>query len=122
MAKNDAIHEFDPVIYPRIIWVTVGTSLATLKEVFVDVERMADGADAQVETATTKDAGKHGLLVRFENKAALTTENIAHESTHVAMEIFDYIGATPDLKNQEPFAYLCGWVAKCINEVKCNKK
>lgn len=63
-----------------------------------------------------------GILVRFEsNKNAITIANIAHESSHIAMNIFDYIGAKVDLANQETFSYLVGWVADCINQVRTGK-
>lgn len=82
------IHEFDPVIYPRKLWVAVST------DTFSD---------------------------RFESKNAITIANIAHESSHIAMNIFDYIGAKVDLANQETFSYLVGWVADCINQVRTGK-
>lgn len=90
---------------------------------FEDVAPMDDATDAQVDyTRRTKPDVKEGILIRFENRKAMTFANITHEATHVAMGIFSYVGAYPDSENQEPFAYLCGWVAKCINEVKNNKK
>lgn len=89
------IHEFDPVIYPRKLWVAVST------DTFSD--RLG------------------GILVRFESKNAITIANIAHESSHIAMNIFDYIGAKVDLANQETFSYLVGWVADCINQVRTGK-
>lgn len=62
-----------------------------------------------------------GVLVRFENKNAMNVSNISYESSHIAMEIFNFIGAKVDLSNQEPFSYLVGWVADCINQVKTGK-
>ena len=85
------IHEFDPVIYPRKLWVAVSTD--TLSD----------------------------ILVRYESKNAITIANIAHESSHIAMNIFDYIGAKVDLANQETFSYLVGWIADCINQVRTGK-
>lgn len=51
----------------------------------------------------------------------LSVGDIAHESVHVATELFSEIGAihTPD--NQEPFAYLVGWIADCIHQVITGK-
>ena len=51
----------------------------------------------------------------------MTQSNITHEASHVAMEILDYVGSYANPKDQEPFAYLAGWIAKCIDEVKRNK-
>lgn len=62
-----------------------------------------------------------GVLIRFENKAAMTVRNITHEAVHAALEIFDYVGARTTHDNQEPFAYLVGWIADCCNKVKTDK-
>jgi hypothetical protein len=43
---------------------------------------------------------------------------IAHESTHVALGIFDYIGSEVAANDSEPFAYLVGWVFGCIDKVR----
>lgn len=121
--KPTQIHEFDPGIYPRRLWVAVGAPFAVIKDMFDDVEEMEENADAQVDhTRRMKPDVKGGVLIRFVNRKAMTQSNITHEATHAAMEIFHYVGAYPDPKNQEPFAYLCGWIAKCIEQVKQGKK
>lgn len=113
------IHEFNPEIYPRRLWVTVGAPYAVIKDMFEDVLPMEASTDAQVDnTRRTKPDVKGGILIRFENHKAMTAANIAHEAVHAAMEIFGYVDAYPDLKNQEPFAYLVGWIVRCIDEVK----
>ena len=114
------IYEFDPQIYPRKVWVTVGVPFEELKDEFEDLKPMEEDSDAQVDhLRKLKPEVRGGLLVRFENLDALKKfGNITHESIHVATEIFDYIGAFHDPKNQELFAYLCGWIAKCMDEVK----
>lgn len=122
MVKTERIYEFDPEIYPRKLWVAVGVPYAVIKDMFEDVEPMADDTDAQVDhTRRIKPDVKGGLLIRFENRKAMTAANITHESTHAALEIFHYVDAYPDPKNQEPFAYLCGWIAKCIDKIKTHK-
>ena len=116
------IHEFDPLIYPRLLWVAVGAPYKVVKDMFEDVSPMRESADAQVDhTRRTKPDVKGGVLIRFESRKAMTQSNITHEATHAALEIFHYVGAYPDPKNQEPFAYLCGWIAKCIDEVRQGK-
>ncbi len=120
--KKHQIHEFDPKIYPRLVWVTVGVPYAVIKDMFEDVSPMDENADAQVDyTRRLKPTVKGGALIRFKDKASMTTANITHEATHVAMTIFDYIEAEVDLKNQECFSYLCGWIADCCQQVKSGK-
>ena len=50
---------------------------------------------------------------RMKDKAEVT-DIIAHESVHAAMDIYNYISASVDLSNQEPFAYLVGYIANCV--------
>ena len=118
--EKQKIYEFDPQIYPRKVWMTVGVPFEELKAEFEDLKPMEEGSDAQVDhLRKLKPEVRGGLLVRFENLDTLKKfGNITHESIHVATEIFDYIGAFHDPKNQELFAYLCGWIAKCMDEVK----
>lgn len=57
----------------------------------------------------------------FISKNAMTASNIAHESTHAALCVIDYIGGRIDLSNQEYLCYLVGYIAKCCQQVKDNK-
>lgn len=108
------IHEFDPVIYPRKLWVAVSTD--TFSDRF---EGVSEWDDMLMPLYKQRNLG--GILVRYESKNAITIANIAHESSHIAMNIFDYIGAKVDLANQETFSYLVGWIADCINQVRTGK-
>lgn len=118
--NKQKIYEFDPQIYPRKLWVTVGVPFEELKDEFEDLKPLDESVDAQVDhAAKLKPSIKGGLLVRFADLEALKKfGNITHETIHVATGIFDYVEAYHDPKNQEPFAYLCGWIAKCIEEVR----
>ena len=117
------IHEFDCHIYPRKIWISIGASLEELNEFFeIPYDELPDSSYADVtNNRRLKPNVAAGILIRFHKKSDMTVENIAHESLHAALEVFDYVGAIIDTKNQEPFAYLCGYIAKCINLVKTGK-
>lgn len=117
------IHEFDPVIYPRRLWVVVNCPASVLNDMFEDkYEDLPESASAEVVPARRlKPEVLGGVLVRFKSKKDMTTSIITHESSHAAMEIYDYIGAKVDIQNQEPFSYLAGWVADCIDKVKKGK-
>ena len=119
---SSKIHEFDPLIYPRKIWVAVGVPTSVLNETLEGIGDMDESTDAMVVcTSRTKPDIKGGILIRFDSAKSMTVSTITHESTHAAMCIFDYIGAKVDLNNQETFSYLCGWIAKCIWQVKSGK-
>jgi len=119
MSKKNQIHEFNPLIYPRRLWVTI--SKDTFTDRFDNVSEWDDECYAMVDCVHDKQRNLGGVLVRFENRKAINVETISHESSHIAMEIFGFIGAKVDLSNQEPFSYLVGWIADCINQVKTGK-
>lgn len=104
------IHEFDPKIYPRLLWVTYGCPTAVLKDMFGnEAQDMDKTANAEViNCRRMKPDVRGGVLIRFRNKSEMTMENIAHEAAHAALEIFDYVNARIAYDNQEPFAYLVG--------------
>ena len=59
------IHEFDPVIYPRKLWVAVSTD--TFSDRFEGVSEWDDTADAIVDCVRDKLRNLGGILVRFES-------------------------------------------------------
>ena len=115
------IFEYNPVIYPRKLWVSVGASTKELNEVFEEVGDMEDSTIATVYSVCRTENKMGGMLIRFNNRMDMTPSVIAHESVHAAMGIYGYVGAEVDLDNQEPFAYLVGWIADCIWQSKIGK-
>ena len=120
------IHEFDPQIYPRLVWVAINPSRSELEKFFgryaTTIKDLEENCDAQCwATGREYPDQRGGVLVIFESKKAMNAENIAHEATHLAMMIFEYVGAIPNINDQEPFAYLVGWIARCINTAKNSK-
>ena len=116
-----SIFDFDPQIYPRRLWVSVGASIEELQERFgkEDVkEDLDDSYYAETYAVQQKEPLLGGVLIRFQDLKSMSPGNIAHEATHAAIEIFDYCDCRIDVKNQEPFAYLVGWVVRCIEEVR----
>lgn len=41
-------------------------------------------------------------------------EVVSHEASHVATKMFEWLGIHLDVNNDEPYAYLLGYVASCI--------
>ena len=74
-----------------------------------------------VDSVSRKSDGKLGELMWFPYVKAMPIGHICHEATHAAIDIFDDCGCRIDAENQEPFAYLVGWIAKCIDQVKRGK-
>ena len=118
--KNDIGYFSVPMgIYPRTLFIVKGKDK---RKVIQDNFMARNLSDLIFDEDTTTDActwkvierksNTHGFLVWLYNN--INTDVIAHESTHVAFETFRVIGGIADDDNQEPFAYLVGWVAKQI--------
>lgn len=124
LLKNDMkkIFEYDPVIYPRKIWVSIGASTEELSAEFEGIEDMDDSAIAVTYHTFNKNNNLGGVLIRFNKKGDITASIAAHEATHAALDIYEYVGAKADVENQEPFAYLVGFVTDCIWSSKNNKE
>lgn len=112
---------FDCEIYPRRLYVSVGVPHVRLKEVFeITADELSDDCYADVVQVNHIKEDCCGYLVRFHDVSGMTTRNIAHEASHVAMNIFYDTDCRIDHENQEPFAYLADWVCGKLAEV-CTK-
>lgn len=123
--KESKIHEFNPVIYPRRLFVSITDneeSLIDKIETDCDLSGFAERAEAIVFPCTLKETGNLGVMAVFQNKRFMSIKNIAHESVHIASIIFSDCGMTMGFEEgkDEHFAYLVGWAAECINKVKLN--
>lgn len=118
------IYEFDPVIYPRKLWVTYDAMLEELNGMFpngdADGNRFKDEGGYYGITYHIADKDNlGGVLIRFENnKEAMSPWNIAHEAIHAAGMICKYVGIEADWDNDEAFTYLVTWVIKCCDKAK----
>ena len=120
------VHEFDPQIYPRKLWVVKGGEFDNLKEMFTQADedelQFKDSSAAVTIPVVTKDEKRLlGELIYFTSGNQMKYDYIAHEATHAALDIFYQMGCQVHYDNQEPFAYLVGWIADCIDQVKRNK-
>lgn len=116
--EKQKIYEFDPQIYPYKVWIAVGLSDDEAKEKF-SVSKFDIRTRGQVdEVYEYKGAYARGAIIRYNTPSDIDFCTVAHEVAHVAIRLFKYIGSPINCDSQEPFAYLCGWVAKCMDEVK----
>lgn len=116
------IREFDSQIYPVKLWIAIGRDDEFYSEQFEDVAEWPDTCDAIEQYLYNKQTDRTGVLIRFESKARMTTKVNAHEATHAAMDIFHAIRESICYDCQEPFAYLVGWIADCIDKARLNKE
>jgi len=121
------IHEFDPVIYPRRLWIVVTDDIKILRENFEfeeDCENYFERSAAFVFNVSQKETRMIGVCICFVRRKHFTIKNISHESVHAASSIFDGLGMSMGFNDgkDEHYAYLVGWIAECCERVKLNKK
>lgn len=127
--KKFQIYKFDPVIYPRKIWVATGGERKDIADHFDDEdgdpyflsESIKDSSHAITGSVSDRDTGDYGELVWLHSPADITIGIMAHEADHAANLIFKAIGANVDVTNDEPHAYLVGFITDCIEKVKKGK-
>lgn len=124
--KRTKIDEYDPVIYPRKLWVSLYDN--TMKP-FTDRFCYRDGCEltdmgnsgetnARTYCVVEKSTGKYGYLVLIDSiglkDKALLIDIIAHESEHVKTNIFEDVQLYTNVESQEADAYMVGFIAKSI--------
>ena len=124
-SKKTEVFSFDCNIYPRMLW--VATSFGELKQF---VRSYDDGTEETLDKIDDNNAAaitdhifmpsidRGGVIIRFRSKKDMTPDVVAHEATHAAIMIFDYCGCRISPDNQEPFAYLVGWIVECCMKAK----
>lgn len=108
-------------IYPRKLWIYNTSELEKFRDNFTlsgtgeDINPSSDviGYDSIVYNVHHCSFG-YGVLLCIENP--LTPKQIAHEATHISLEIFKDCDCRVDYENQEPFAYLLSWAYECIEQ------
>lgn len=122
MSNKTIIHEFDPCIYPRLLWVVKGGSLGEIRKTleFAELDKDSEEGGAVTVAAYDNQKKRGGFLVWFPRPSDMTKNSywMAHEASHVALGIFGYVGAEARAEESEPFAYLVGWAFKCMDEVR----
>lgn len=117
--KKKGFYEFDPVIYPRMLWVHIGEDLPEVVDLCFD-SKLVYGDPKQYFGVTyrdmiRKDNKKLGILVSFPKRGFMTMGNICHEAMHVTDDIELVCGIR---HGDEPSAYIMGWVGSCINKAR----
>lgn len=121
--QKKIIDRYDPVIYPRLLYVCKNCTLKDLRDRFTTRGglEISDKWDPSSETFTfyaiDKKTKDWVILVcigyRNDNMEDYISD-ICHEAEHVKQSIFEDIGLPTTIDSQEADAYLVGWAAKCI--------
>lgn len=117
------IDKYDMTIYPRKLWVATGWGKETPRRFTYDdgeteLEDVGENYGAATYGVCERKDGCYGVLIVFKNTPSYENgseviEDVSHESVHAAGRTFKELGVRADYDNDEPMAYLVGWVAKC---------
>lgn len=135
MKDKSMIHQFDPVIYPCRIWIGINPSFNDVKDNFWaltdNMQKMEftdkDYSPNRFIIATnypvvSKNEGWIGIFISIFKKNMLEVKTITHESSHAADFFCEQFGiSNGSFEHGEARAYLQGWIADCINQVKTGK-
>jgi hypothetical protein len=125
--KKVQIHQFDPIIYPTKLWISISNDEKGLSERFVDFKTknpldfsLIENHAAITYLVQQKESPTYcGVFIVFTKREYCNMKNIAHESAHAARFIWNYLREFEP--SDESDAYLVGWVADCIWKIKTNK-
>lgn len=123
------IEKFDPVIYPRKVWVAKGGTKKNLTDIFDDMEgdqyivsdEVVTSSCAITDEVMERSSGEYGIFVWLRKLNDVDTGLMAHEADHATNLIFKAIGARVDCTNDETHAYLVGFITNCIEKVRNGK-
>ena len=120
--KKGIIKQFNLVVYPVDFVVAIGDVKQELEEMYrpCDEEYVGFGAPSEEYPGKTfeiveKETNHPCSLIWMKDIEAAKGSYMCHEVGPVAMDIFAFIGAEPDVANQEPFCYLLGNLFRLIN-------
>ena len=125
--RQAKIYQFDPMIYPRFLWVVTVGDYSDIKKWFQTYsgeeieESDVSNLCGMAISVTFRQTRSLGILIWFPDIRLAKANWITHESVHGTLEFFDQLGLRVDYRNQEPVAYLAGWFAECIEFVKTGK-
>ena len=116
MKKKKGYYEYDPVIYPRKLWVHIGDDFKELApKAFcnIEVDENKDYYGVEYGEVIRKSDDKYGILVSFPKRKDMTMDICVHEASHVCDDLEKATGLE---HGGESSAYLIGWITSCINK------
>lgn len=134
MKSKGSIDTYSTVYPIDFVVASKSTKLVDLQKLFLFSDETELTDEILTGNATTtrifnKKTKKYCILVKCNitkdksTELSLLADVSAHEAIHVCCDIYAYIDSDIPVKDtlQEPFAYLCGYVTKCIFNTMCKK-
>lgn len=116
--KSLGYFEYDPVIYPRKLWVHIGEDFKELtSKAFCNIEvgDIKEYYGVEYGEVSRKSDGMYGMVVSFHKRKDITRKLCAHEASHVCDDLEEAIGMK---HGGEASAYLLGWIADCFDKAR----
>lgn len=122
--------EFDFVIYPLKLIITIGLDYKTLCDRFENMEPDHEGEWGSEDNLGKEasfvnlvrdkhDDGCFKILWNFSDKYQMIMRNICHESFHIAMSLCQFCNMSLGFKvgEDEHAAYIAGFVGDCASKM-----
>ncbi|WP_146074523.1 hypothetical protein [Pectobacterium brasiliense] len=74
-----------------------------------------DNFAAQVSVVKCIKSGILMVAICYREPNEYNAETLTHECVHAAWRILELVGITVSVDNQEPLAYLAGWLSRQVN-------
>ena len=95
--RQAKIYQFDPMIYPRFLWVVTGGGYSDIKKWFqaYSGEEIEESDDSNLGgmaiSVTFRQNQCLGILIWFPDINLAKANWITHESVHGTLELFDHL-------------------------------
>ena len=132
--KKSFIDTYETIYPVHLVVANENVTLEQLKELYcyADDKELDDSIMNAVCTTSRckrKDDDRNISLVKFNHPTRVKNIDIkadmintyAHEATHVALDIYDFIREQISVDYQEQLAYLIAWIAECIYKTLSKK-
>ena len=121
--EKGILQEFDLVIYPVMLVIAIGDLEKEINRFYKPydeqynyiVPQKSSSVAASTYQVRNKKTNDPACLIWIPKTKEVRGSYLCHESGHVTLEIFKYIGAQVNYDNQEPFCYLLGTIFRLCN-------
>ena len=120
--EKGILRQFSLVVYPIDLVVAIGDMDNEINKRYIPRDKQYDWLSPPPEEVAEavynveeKETGLYCLMIWIPKIDDCKGSYFCHESGHLAIEIFKYIGAHIDYDDQEPFCYLLGTIFRLIN-------
>ena len=129
------IIEFNNGVYPISLYMVTDPEMGEIADKFYQMTQDGELTEFEMKKRRTPIASiadcyhkfdkQSGVMCLIWKKHQVKKDIMAHEASHIASLMFEKLGIEIDGfygSSNEPFAYLVGWVVRCMDEVLRSKR